>query len=52
MQREIRTLWWLGQGLVTILLSLYFDLPYVALGFFVVHALGAYYSQFIQEEEQ
>lgn len=51
MQRETRTAWWFGQGLIGIFISLGFNQPYVAIGFYIIHALGAFYSQFIQEEE-
>ena len=52
MQRELRTLWWLAQGTLLLLIL-------VANGFFVfsgismgVHVGGAIYSQFIQAEAQ
>ena len=51
MQREIRTLWWCGQGLLVLLVSAFYG--YVTIGsiLLIPHALMAVFSQFIQEEE-
>lgn len=52
MQREIRSLWWLGQGTLLFLILVangFFFLGWISMG---VHVWGAIYSQFIQEEAQ
>lgn len=52
MQREIRTLWWLIQGVLMFLVLAFSGFVMIGWILTLVHAAGAIYSQFIQEEEQ
>lgn len=53
--REVRTLWWIGQGILMFLMTLpvwmhsYF-IP-LSVGMVGIHLLGAIYSQYVQEED-
>ena len=55
MIREVRTLWWIGQGILMFSMTLpvwmhsYF-IP-LSVGMVGVHLLGAVYSQYVQEED-
>lgn len=51
MQREIRTLWWCGQGLLLFLILVVNGFVFLGWLSMLVHVGGAIYSQFIQEEE-
>ena len=55
MEREVRTLWWLGQGMLMFLMTLpaWMNTLFIPLstGLVGLHLLGAIYSQYIQEED-
>lgn len=55
MTREARTLWWISQGIL-IFLTIWFYWPDQSLfpincGLLGLHMAGAFYSQFIQDED-
>lgn len=55
MSREVRTLWWIGQGALMFLVTLLawrqlWFIP-LSIGMIGIHLLGAVYSQYIQEED-
>ena len=52
MQREIRTLWWILQGLLMFLILAFSGFVMFGWILSLVHAAGAIYSQFIQAEAQ